>query len=88
MPVIVPELIPIFGILLAMIPVTGFTVSQVAKSLAKTRRESESPAEVDKLVAQIALLQEEVEALSQQVKRLEAVQEFDRKLLGTREEKA
>jgi hypothetical protein len=77
-----PELIPIFGILLAMIPVTGFTVTQVAKSLSKTQRESKSSVAVEKLTEQIALLQEEVEALTQQVKRLEAAQEFDRKLLG------
>jgi hypothetical protein len=77
-----PELIPIFGILLVMIPVAGYTVSQVAKSLAKTRRESEPSAEIEKLTAQIAFLQEEVETLSHEVKELKSAQEFDRKLLG------
>ena len=77
-----PELIPIFGILLAMIPVTGFTVSFVAKSLAKVRREAEPSAELEKLTEQIVLLQEEVESLSQEVKELKAAQDFDRKLLG------
>jgi cell division protein FtsB len=78
-----PELIPIFGILLAMIPVAGYTVTHVAKSLARTRRESEPSAEIEKLTAQIAVLQEEVETLSSEVKELKAAQEFDRKLLGT-----
>jgi hypothetical protein len=77
-----PELIPIFGILLAMIPVTGATVIMVAKSLAKNRRDGEPPVEVEKLSEQVALLQDEVESLSQEVKELRAAQDFDRKLLG------
>ena len=77
-----PELIPIFGILLAMIPVTGVTVSYVAKSLNKIRREADPPAEVERLAAQVAALQEEVESLSHEVRELRAGQDFDRKLLG------
>ena len=77
-----PELIPIFGILLTMIPVAGFTVAYVAKSLAKIRRETDESADAGRLSAQISLLQEEVEALSQEVKELKAAQDFDRKLLG------
>ncbi len=54
----------------------------LAKTLAKVRGDSEPPADVAKLTAQVALLQDEVESLSSQVKRLEAAQAFDRKLLG------
>jgi len=75
-------LIPIMGILLVMIPVTGLTVGLLAKTLAKVRRESEPPVEVGKLSAQLALLQEEIESLTQDVKELKAAQDFDRKLLG------
>jgi cell division protein FtsB len=76
------ELIPIFGILLVMIPVAGLTVGLLAKTLAKVRRDAEPPAQIEKLTAQVALLQEEVESLSQEMKELKAAQEFDRKLLG------
>jgi archaellum component FlaC len=77
-----PWIIPVFGILLILVPVTGLTVGLLAKSLAKTRRETESPREVDGLAAQVAALQDEVESLSQEVKELKAAQDFDRKLLG------
>jgi hypothetical protein len=76
------EVIPIFGILLVMIPVTGLTVGMLAKTFAKVRRDAEPPAEIEKLSQQVALLQEEVESLSHEMKELKAVQEFDRKLLG------
>jgi len=74
--------IPIFGILLVMIPVSGLTVALVAKALAKIRRDAEPPFEVDGLTARVALLQDEVESLSLEVKELKAAQDFDRKLLG------
>jgi hypothetical protein len=74
--------VPIFGILLVMIPVAGLTVGLLAKTLAKIRRDAEPPAELDKLTEQIALLQEEVESLTHEVKELKAAQDFDRKLLG------
>ena len=76
------EFIPIFGILLTMIPVTGVTVALVARSLSKTRREAGSSEQVGRLAAQVALLQEEVESLSHEIKELKAGQDFDRKLLG------
>jgi hypothetical protein len=78
-------LIPIFGILLVMIPVAGVTVGLLARSLAKTRREAEPPEELERLAAQVAALQEEVESLTHEVKELKAGQEFDRKLLGRTE---
>ena len=76
------EVIPIFGILLVMIPVAGLTVGHLARTLAKLRRDAEPPAEIEKLTAQVALLQEEVESLSLEMRELKAAQEFDRKLLG------
>jgi uncharacterized small protein (DUF1192 family) len=75
-------LVPIFGILLVMIPVTGLTVALVAKTLAKIRRDAEPAGEVGGLAARVALLQDEVEALTHEVKELKAAQDFDRKLLG------
>lgn len=77
-------LIPIFGILLVMIPVTGLTVGWLVKTLAKARAESLPSPQIEKLSAQVAALQEEVESLSQEMKRLEAAQAFDRELLGRR----
>ena len=77
-------LIPIFGILLVMIPVTGLTVGWLAKVLAKVRHESVGADQTAQLAAQIALLQEEVESLGAEVKELKAGQDFDRKLLGER----
>ena len=77
-------LIPIFGIMLVMIPVAGLTVGLVAKTLAKVRRDSIDPAPAEGLAAQVARLQDEVEALTAEVRELEAAQDFDRKLLGDR----
>jgi cell division protein FtsB len=74
-------LIPIFGILLVMIPVAGLTVGLLAKTLAKLRRDDDR-SEPHQLAAQVAALQEEVEALSHEMKELKAAQDFDRKLLG------
>jgi hypothetical protein len=75
-------LIPIFGILLVMIPVTGVTVGLLAKTLARARRDAAPPVEIERLTSQVALLQEEVESLSHELKEMKAAQEFDRKLLG------
>ena len=77
-------LIPIMGILLVMIPVTGLTVGILVKTLAKVRRESDAPEGSLHVAAQVAQLQEEVEALSAEVRELKSAQEFDRKLLAER----
>ncbi len=77
-------LIPIFGIMLVMIPVTGVTVSLVAKTLAKTRREAQDLGQGDHFAAQVAQLQDEVESLTAEVRELKAAQDFDRKLLSDR----
>lgn len=90
----VEVLIPIMGILLVMIPVAGltlaltlrFAVRPMVETLAKAMKESNAPHD-DRLVAQLALLQDEVEGLSQEVRELRSVQEFDRRLLGSRTER-
>jgi uncharacterized protein YlxW (UPF0749 family) len=75
-------MIPIMGILLVMIPVTGITVGLLAKTLAKVRQNSGEPDAAMHLAAQVAQLQEEVESLSTEVRELKAAQDFDRKLLA------
>ncbi|MEQ1856692.1 MAG: hypothetical protein ABL963_09485 [Longimicrobiales bacterium] len=77
-------LIPIFGIMLVMIPVAGVTVALLARTFAKIRRDSVDPAYARGLAERVGLLQEEVESLSAEVKELKAAQDFDRKLLGER----
>lgn len=87
-------LIPIMGILLVMIPVAGltlaltlrFAVRPMVETLAKALRESHGPHDA-KLAAQVALLQDEVEALSREVGELRSGQDFDRRLLGERVER-
>lgn len=86
-------LIPIMGILLVMIPVAGFTfaltlrfaVRPMVETLAKAMSESKGGAGDHALSTQIALLQEEVEGLSAEVRELRSAQDFDRRLLGERE---
>ena len=77
-------LIPIFGIMLVMIPVAGVTFSFVARTLAKIRRDSGDVEGAHRLAAQVAALQEEEESLSAEVRELKSAQDFDRKLLGER----
>lgn len=86
-------LIPIMGILLVMIPVAGFTfaltlrfaVRPMVETLAKAMSESKGGSGDTALTAQIALLQEEVESLSGEVRELRNTHDFDRRLLGDRE---
>jgi hypothetical protein len=85
----VEALIPIMGILVGMIPVAGltlaltlrFAVRPMVETLARALKESKAPA-ADQLVAQIALLQDEVDALSREVRELRSAQDFDAKLLS------
>ena len=72
----------VLGVLIVLIPVTGITVAFVAKALARVRTDAEPPADIKRLTEQVALLQDEVESLSHEVKELKAAQDFDRKLLG------
>ena len=80
-------LIPIFGILLVMIPVAGLTfgltlrlaVKPFVETLARALRESGHSVDPH----QIAELREEIESLTQEVRSLRAAQDFDRKLVAT-----
>jgi hypothetical protein len=72
-------MITVLGILLVTILVTGLTVGLLVRTL--VQRDSERPAEIARISAQVALLQEEVESLSHKVKEIEVAQDFDRKLL-------
>ncbi|MEN8375680.1 MAG: hypothetical protein ABFS34_09550 [Gemmatimonadota bacterium] len=85
------ELIPIFGILLVMIPVAGLTfgltlrlaVKPFVETLAKAVRESGGGPDLGELSAQIALLQDELEGLREDTRGLKKAQEFDQKLLAS-----
>ncbi len=87
-------LIPIFGILLVMIPVAGLTfaltlrlaVRPFVETLAKALKESGDASGTKELTAQIMLLQEEFETLTHEVRELRSAQEFDQKLLVNRDE--
>jgi len=83
-------LVPIFGILLVMIPVAGLTfgltlrlaVKPFVETLARALRESGHVTNGPDLSEQILLLREEVEMLNQEVRHLKSVQDFDRTLLS------
>ena len=82
-------LIPIMGILLGMIPVAGltlaltlrFAVRPMVETLAKAVKDSNGPRD-GQLAAQLALLQDEVDTLSREVRELQSTHDFDRKLLA------
>ena len=86
-------LIPIFGILLVMIPVAGLTfaltlrlaVKPLVETLAKALRESGQGAGTQQLSAQMLTLQEDLETLTHEVRELRSARDFDHKLLGSRE---
>ena len=85
-------LVPIFGILLVMIPVAGLTfgltlrlaVKPFVETLAKALRESGHALDGPQASEQVLMLREELEALTQEVRDLRSAQEFDRKLLSER----
>lgn len=87
-------LIPIFGILLVMIPVAGLTfgltlrlaVKPFVETLAKALRESGGAPAANQLSAQLELLQDEFESLTHQVRELRTGQDFDQTLLASRGE--
>lgn len=82
-------LVPIFGILIVLVPVTGLTavltlryggrpfVETLARELRGTGTLPSSSAE-----RRIAELNEQVEALTEEVERLREAQRFDERLLG------
>jgi len=86
-------LIPIFGILLVMIPVAGLTfgltlrlaVKPFVETLAKALRESGHGGSNQELAGQMLALQEEFESVVHELRELRSAQEFDRKLLANRE---
>lgn len=86
-------MIPILGILLVMIPVTGLTLILTARfalkplveTLARALRESGVAGSVEEQ-ARLQDLSDQVRALSDQIARMEHAQEFDRKLLAGRSE--
>ena len=87
-------LIPIFGILLVMIPVAGLTfgltlrlaVRPFVETLTKAVRESGHMGGNQQLSAQVLSLQEDLELLTNEVRELRSGQEFDQKLLDGRDE--
>lgn len=82
-------LIPIFGILLVMIPVAGLTlgltlrlaVKPFVETLAKALRESGNGPGTHELTGQILALQEELETVTHEMRELRSAQAFDRKLI-------
>lgn len=81
-------LVPIFGILIVLVPVTGLTVILTARFAAKPIVESLAQLRVGgggpgptELQLQVQDLTENVEALTAEVHRLREAQAFDRKLL-------
>lgn len=85
-------LIPIFGILLVMIPVAGITlgltlrlaVKPFVETLATALRESGYAPATHQMSAQLERLHEEFETLTHQVRELKTGQEFDQSLLADR----
>jgi hypothetical protein len=81
-------LVPIFGILIVLVPITGLTVVLTAKyavrpiveGLAQLRRDG-GYAQPGELQLQIQDLSEQVEGLSREVLRLKEAQAFDQRLL-------
>ncbi|NNL30667.1 MAG: hypothetical protein HKO77_06575 [Gemmatimonadetes bacterium] len=82
-------LVPIFGILIVLVPVTGATLIMTLRlggkpfieTLAKELKMGANP----RLEDQIAALTDQVESLTTEVRELRSVQSFDKKLLGSRE---
>jgi hypothetical protein len=83
-------LIPIFGILLVMIPVAGLTfgltlrlaVKPFVETLALALRESNNSPGAEQLSNQLLMMQEEFETLASEVRELKSAQDFDRTLLA------
>lgn len=86
-------LIPILGILLVMIPVAGLTLILTARfalkplveTLARALRESGFSGSAEEQ-ARLGELSDQVQALSEQIARMESALDFDRKLIGGRGE--
>jgi hypothetical protein len=89
-------LVPIFGILLVMIPVAGVTfgltlrlaVKPFVETLAKALRESGSGVDAHQLTEQVSMLQEELGTLAHEIRELKSAQDFDRQLMASPAESA
>jgi hypothetical protein len=85
-------LVPIFGILVVLVPVIGLTTvftlrlggKPFVETLARELRGLNGP-DAGRLRDRVDDLTEQVEALTQEVRRLGAAQSFDEKLLASRE---
>ncbi|MCG6986779.1 MAG: hypothetical protein LJF06_01130 [Gemmatimonadetes bacterium] len=83
-------LVPIFGILIVLVPITGLTVvftskyatKSVVEVLAQLRRGESASATTAELEARVHDLTEQVEVLSEEVRRLRAAQDFDHQLIA------
>jgi len=86
-------LIPIFGILLVLVPVTGVTViltarfatKPIVEALMQLRSGSMGGPHSQQLQLQVQDLAETVEVLTDEVRRLREAQAFDRRLLEPQE---
>lgn len=86
-------LVPIFGILIVLVPITGLTVVMTAKFATKPivdaltqLRGGQGYATQGELQLQIQDLSEQVESLTGEVMRLREAQTFDQKLLNEKAE--
>ena len=95
-PGVINSLVPIFGILLVMIPVAGITlaltlrlaVKPFVETMATALRESGHGAVNQQLGSQMLMLQEELESLTKEMRELRSGQEFDQRLLASSGEPA
>lgn len=83
-------LVPVFGILVVLVPITGLTAVLTlrlgGKPFVETlARELKGGGGSTELELRVAELTEQVELLSAEVSELRSAQSFDRKLLGSRE---
>lgn len=85
-------LVPVFGILVVLVPVIGLTTvftlrlggKPFVETLARELRGLNAP-DGSRLQNQVEDLTEQVEALTAEVRELRAAQSFDQKLLSSRE---
>lgn len=82
-------LVPIFGILVILVPITGLTAVLTlrlgGKPFVETLARELKGTKSTELELRVAELTEQVESLTEEVRELRSAQSFDRKLLGSRE---
>ena len=85
-------LVPVFGILVALVPVTGLTVvftlryggRPFVEAVARELRGSAAGRTAADVAPQLEALRDQVEALTAEVERLREAQSFDQRLLESR----